>query len=41
MCGVRDIKIRNYLKGEQKELAQILIQYMRCGYGAHQAPALK
>jgi hypothetical protein len=33
MWGVRDTKMRNYLREEQKELARILMQYTWCGYG--------
>jgi hypothetical protein len=31
MRGVRDTKIRNCLRGEQKELARILMQYTWSG----------
>jgi hypothetical protein len=33
MCGARDTKMRNCLRGEQKKIAQILMQYTRYGYG--------
>jgi hypothetical protein len=32
MWGVRDTKIKNYLRGEQKEFARILMQYTQYGY---------
>jgi hypothetical protein len=32
ICGVRDTKMRNCLRGEQKEVARILMQYRWYGY---------
>jgi hypothetical protein len=41
ICGVRDTKIRNYLKGEQKNLHGSWCSIHGLDTGAHQAPALK